>query len=76
MNLPEFDERPRIEEYTMDTILDFGRYQGQTVRDVIENERPSYIVWAAHTTKRNFDVESMLAAEDAAENKQEEEFDD
>ena len=54
-----------IEEYDMDTVLDFGKYSGQTVEDVIYNERPDYILWAETNTNKSFSTEVLDAAEKA-----------
>lgn len=44
MATPTKDE-VTVTVFTLDSVLNFGKYKGKTVREVM-NEAPGYIVWA------------------------------
>ena len=52
--------------YDLDTVLDFGKHQGRTVEELL-NERPRYLFWLLENVE-DFEVDAALqdAIEQAA----------
>ncbi|HEX4112735.1 MAG TPA: hypothetical protein VH020_09390 [Stellaceae bacterium] len=44
--------------YDLDTVLDFGRYKGRTVEDVLADD-PRYLLWAMENVER-FEVDKAV----------------
>ncbi len=45
-------------EFSLDSILSFGKYKGYQIEDVIEDD-PKYISWLIENTQHTFDEEAM-----------------
>jgi len=45
--------------YDLDSILDFGKYKGRTVEDVLD-EDPRYLLWALESVER-FETDAAVA---------------
>lgn len=44
--------------YDLDDVMDFGKYKGKSVEDVLE-EDPSYLLWLLENSER-FEVDDAL----------------
>ncbi len=46
--------------YDLDTQLDFGKFKGRTIEDILEEDGgPGYLLWALETVER-FEVDKAL----------------
>jgi len=52
-----------MDEFSFDTVMQFGKYQGSTVRELIDEE-PSYISWLFEKETVTFDNEVIKELED------------
>lgn len=53
---------PKSTALTLDTILDFGKYEGEQIEDIIEDD-PNYITWM-YEHNFEFDDEAIKKLEE------------